>query len=303
MLVTGAAGFIGSHFVRSNISKYEIRCIDNGKTGDWSRLPDNVLKMDLDLGLAQDDNLLSLLQDVQVLVHLAAEKHNSSITSPDSMFRTNVTATERLFRLAQQAGVEDIVYSSSLYVYGSHTGTPAFEKEQVFPTTNYGISKLAGELLLRKVALESGIRWHCPRFYFIYGPNQFALGGYKSVIVKNFENAIEGRPLTINGDGNQKLDYVYIDDLIGILNALIDSKRSTGVLNVASGIPRSINEIIEIISSLTSEKKIVYLPKDSTHGTARFGSTQLLNQNFGNMMNAKLEDGLKRIWMEHINGN
>jgi len=296
IVVTGAAGFIGSHFVNHFSNEYHIKAIDNLKTGEWSRINSKVEKINIDINFASDKELEQILQGTEILVHFAAEKHNSSISQPKNLFETNVIATEKLFSVAGICKVKKIIFSSSLYVYGNQNKSQTSKSTIPTPDTNYGISKLAGEFILKKIAREFDLIWHSPRFYFIYGPHQFASGGYKSVIVKNFENARNRMPLTINGDGKQELDYVYIDDLLIVMKKLIDSEKTTGTFNLSSGNATSVNEIISIISKITGQTEIKYLPKDITDNTSRSGATSELLEYFDYAPITNLQDGLSKIW-------
>ena len=298
VVITGAAGFIGSHFVNSSGFKYNLTLIDNERSGEWSRIVAPCQRINKDLNEIHEAELRAIFERTDVLIHLAAEKHNSSIKTPEAIYNLNIVSTERLFRIAAESGIKQIIFSSSLYAYGKSNDLPMVETSQAKPKTNYGISKLAGELILEKLSIEYGIKWHAPRFFFIYGPNQFADGGYKSVITKNFERALRNEPLTINGDGEQTLDYVYISDLLRFLDRMVLLEYSSGVTNIASGNAISINGVIELIGEITGIKERIYLPADSTHRTFRFGSTSRLEKIFGIKTEIDMNEGLERIWKE-----
>ena len=106
------------------------------------------------------------------------------------------------------------VFSSSLYTYSRTSGPAACEDDALHPSTVYGISKLAGERLFHTVGTERELRFNILRYYFIYGPKQYAGLGYKSVILKNFERILTNCRPVIYGDGLQALDYVYVDDAV-----------------------------------------------------------------------------------------
>src|SRR5262249_59343500 len=129
--------------------------------------------------------------------------------------RGNVEGTHQLLTAAVRHGLRHVVFSSSLYAYGRMTGPPCVEDDCPQPTTVYGISKLAGEHLVRHFGKE--LPGTILRFYFVYGPRQFAGMGYKSVIVKNFERLLSSDPAVVYGDGRQALDYVYVDDVVDAL--------------------------------------------------------------------------------------
>ncbi|MCU1403201.1 MAG: NAD-dependent epimerase/dehydratase family protein, partial [Microbacteriaceae bacterium] len=207
-LVTGGAGFIGHSLVNRLVANgHRVIAVDNERSGDWSRVDE---RAERDARGIQDftiDDWRERLQAVDVVFHLAAEKYNSSNATPERVLDINVVATERLFRAA--AGIVDkVVFTSSLYSYGSMGPATMSERDRPEPTTHYGVSKLAGEHMLRAISRETPLSWTVARLFFIYGPRQYAGGGYKSVIMSNFERIKRGEAPTIRGDGLQSLDYV-----------------------------------------------------------------------------------------------
>ena len=175
------------------------------------------------------------LEGIDHLFHLAAEKHNQSKHDPDAILRANVLGTHALFAAAARCGVKKTVFASSLYSYGRLAGPPCSETDLPLPTTVYGISKLCGERLLAHATSQPPMRGDSLRFFFVYGPRQFAGMGYRSVIVKNFERMRAGQPPIIFGDGSQRLDYVYVDDVVEATLRCMESPGSGRVLNVGSG--------------------------------------------------------------------
>ncbi len=131
--VTGAAGFIGSHLSRALAAEHDVIGIDNGRSGDWNRVADSVARHNLDITAPDASDWADLLRDTDVLFHLAAEKYNSSRTTPQRVIDTNITATARLFEGAARAGVQQVVFTSSLYAYGS-VGPEPMSEEQVLQT-------------------------------------------------------------------------------------------------------------------------------------------------------------------------
>jgi UDP-glucose 4-epimerase len=125
-----------------------------------------------------------LLEGVQVLFHLAAEKHNNSLDHPERVLAVNAVGTHRLFEAAGKAGTARVVFSSSLYACGRLFGGDLREDEPPVPATVYGATKLAGEALLRAAAGRYGFHHASLRFFFVYGPGQAEGTGYPSVIVR-----------------------------------------------------------------------------------------------------------------------
>src|SRR5258708_3649499 len=192
-LVTGAAGFIGCHLVEA---LHEAGCavtgVDDERSGDWARLTVPCTQVRRDFAGLGADELDDLCHGVDVVFHLAAEKHNSAKATPQKIIDVNLSGTRRLFEAAARARRPKVVFTSSLYAYGSMGPDPMREADIPAPTTVYGVSKLAGEHLLRVAYDDHALPWSAARLFFIYGPRQYAEGGYKSVILSNFERLARG---------------------------------------------------------------------------------------------------------------
>jgi UDP-glucose 4-epimerase len=188
IVVTGAAGFIGGHLCRrvKQTLGADIVAVDSLRSGDWMRTPSGLVQLQRDIAEIDFTEWLNILKGVDVLFHLAAEKYNSSKSSPEQLLRTNVLATERLFRAAASSNVKRVVFTSSLYAYGSMGPRKMLETDLPRPRTLYGASKIMGEHLLHAIGKEAGLSWNVARLFFIYGSGQFAEGGKKTVIVKKF---------------------------------------------------------------------------------------------------------------------
>lgn len=297
--ITGAAGFIGSHLVRFLIANHnsQIIGIDNERSGDWDRVDPACRRVHRSLVDMTFDEMVEALTDVHVLFHLAAEKYNSSQSTPAAVIDTNIVATHRLFLAAATAGVEKIVFTSSLYAYGSTGPDVMAESDVPAPTTMYGMSKIAGENLLRVVQRDHGTAWAVARLFFTYGPDQYADGGYKSVIITNFERMRRGEAPIINGDGTQELDYVYIDDCVAALTALAVSPVNGLIVNVASGQGQSINDLTSLMQEAAgSDQQPVTGPADWTAGTSRVGRNDRIKDTIGWAPRVPIDRGLADVW-------
>jgi UDP-glucose 4-epimerase len=306
--ITGAAGFIGHHLVKKIAeTDCEIRAIDNLQSGNWKSLPDGVQAINQDITTMDEKQRELFLRDVKVFYHLAAEKYNSSSMTPERVVDANIVATEKLFRTAVRVGVPRIVFTSSLYAYGNTGPSCMHEGDVPLPNTHYGVSKLAGEHFLRTLCSGSATSWNVARLLFIYGPGQFSGGGYKSVIVKNFERILEGKNPIINGDGLQSLDYVFVEDCINALLLIGNSELSLQTVNVASGEATSIQSLVKQMCSVSNTTFIPeYAANDATHGTFRVGKNTQINDLFGWTPKTSMEDGLRKTWewmnLEGANG-
>jgi UDP-glucose 4-epimerase len=270
--------------------------LDDERTGDWGRTEVGLERIDGSLEAMSPGELRGACEGANLLVHLAAEKHNTPGVTADRTLSVNVAATARLFDAAGAAGVEKIVFASSLYAYGSVGPAAMSETDIPTPTTIYGVSKLAGEHLLRAAERTHGLRWGVARLFFIYGPRQFAEGGYPSVIVRNFDRMRRNQRPVVNGDGTQALDYVYVDDCIDGFVALAAAEHGLTV-NLASGRAVSVNDLTAAMLR-AAESSLVPTPgpKDWTDGTCRWGVTTTAAERLDWAASTPLDVGLQRVW-------
>lgn len=297
VLITGAAGFIGSHLGNKivELGLGRVVGIDNLRSGSWDRCHPEIVRHSIDLNEISTDTWASLLKGIDWVFHLAAEKYNSSRSTPERLIATNLMATERLFRASASARVKRLVFTSSLYSYGLLGNHQMKESDLPCPLTLYGASKLAGEHFLAAIDREISLSWNVARLFFIYGPGQYAEGGYKSVINLNFERLLRAESSLINGDGRQELDYVYIDDCVDALLRMASTTAESQVLNVASGVGRSIIELTEVMREIvTSSASPEFRPADWTHGTSRVGSPNRILEVLGWSARTSLHEGLVR---------
>jgi len=295
VLITGGAGFIGSALANSLRELYDVVAVDNLSTGDWGRVSSQIEKINFDFALRPFEELCNLLRGVDYVFHLAAVKLHNEENSNVKIIENNISATNSLIQACTLMGVKKIVFSSSLYAYG-HTSFPEMDEgTALVPKTVYGVSKMAGEGLFRSEAQKTGLDYAIARLFFIYGPNQFASGGYKSVIVKNFERLLQGQPAIVNGVGDQVLDYVYLDDCVYYLKGLMFSDFS-GVANISTGNGISIIKLVQEMLEITGMGKIEFEAKDWTAGTIRIGNNALITQLFPGYVQTPLRLGLEKTF-------
>lgn len=299
VLVTGGAGFIGSHLVRhlANMGGAPT-VLDNLSSGalGHSDTGGNVIQKDLEQFSIEDWE--KVLTPNQTVYHLAAKKLNTPGVSDESLFATNLRSTIALARAAVRRGVRKIVFTSSLYVYDHELRAPTTELTAPNPRTLYGISKLAGEQALSAILADTEVKFSLVRLYFVYGPGQYPGRGYKSVIVKNFERILAGLPPQVCGSGHQALDYVFVGDVVNALIHVAQADSSGRLYNVGSGRATSISDLtrsmLEVADPLTRE--IEHLPADWTEGTSRSGKAKNLREEFGWMPRTSLQEGLEATW-------
>jgi UDP-glucose 4-epimerase len=298
VVVTGGAGFIGSHLVRQLVERRaaQVVVIDSLRYGDPANLGElpGVALVRHELGRDPDAALEPALDGCELVFHLAAEKHNQSKDEPSRVIAANVTGSLALYEKACAAGARRIVFTSSLYAYGRMAGGPFVESERCEPRTVYGVTKLAGEHLLGHVSRERGVPYAVLRYLFIYGPKQFAGMGYKSVIVKSFEHLLAGNPPVVYGDGTQALDYVYVDDCVEATIRAMEHESSGEVFNIASGVATPVKTLIDTIVAVSGSKlEPEHGPADWTAGSERFGDPSKAARVLGWHATTPLEEGLR----------
>ncbi|HEY8156245.1 MAG TPA: NAD-dependent epimerase/dehydratase family protein [Myxococcota bacterium] len=305
VMVTGGCGFIGSHLIRRLLAEGARRVIalDSLRYGSEQNLAglpeggERVTLVRFALGSDEPALLDRFLEGVDHLFHLAAEKHNQAKHEPDAILRANVLGTNHLFAAAARGGVKKTVFTSSLYSYGRLSGPPSRETDLPAPTTVYGISKLCGERLLAHHAAAGTMRGDCLRYFFVYGPRQFAGTGYKSVIVKNFERIRAGQAPVIFGDGSQRLDYVYVDDVIDATLRCMQAPDGGRLLNVGSGVGTSIRELTAAMLSVAGSRlSPVHAPPDWTAGSSRVANVAAIRSALDWAPRVSLEEGLRATW-------
>ncbi|MGH9889265.1 MAG: NAD-dependent epimerase/dehydratase family protein [bacterium] len=304
-LVTGGCGFIGQHLVRALLARGACRVVvlDSLRFGDPDHLAElgrAVTLVRFALGHTPAAELPQHLEGVDLLFHLAAEKHNASRDDPQSLLASNVAGTQALLAAAALAGVRKVVFSSSLYAHGRRHAPVLREDEIPRPDTVYGISKLAGEHLLREAERTHGMPWVALRYFFVYGPRQYPGLGYKSVIVHNLERVARGLPATVKGDGRQALDYVYVDDVVEATLLAMEADVSGEVMNVGSGQPTEIRTLLDVLVRVAGGPPVLErLPADETDGTFRVADIHRMQERLAFSPGTSLEEGLTRThaWM------
>ena len=306
-LITGAAGFIGSHLVRhfSAQSNNRVAALDSLRYSRWpTTMAPNVKTLTVDLTQCSFSEMCEHLAGCDVLLHFAAEKHNNSKDLPQIVVDTNVSATLRLFEAAGHAGVKKVVFASSLYAYGRYFGSNMIEEEVPQPKTVYGITKLTGEGLARYIGDKYGVAVTIVRLFFVYGPRQYVGLGYPSVIVRNFMRILKGERPLIFGDGRQELDYVNVADVVAAIELLIGRETASDLFNISTGRGVSINHLTELMLEVAkSSLKPFHSEPDWTSGSRRVGDFGRLSSEIGWHPHVSMEAGLKEVydWLQEKN--
>ena len=262
ILVTGAAGFLGSHLCEKlQELKYKVIGIDNMIGGDLDNLPNNLEFHKLDCCDFKKVN--KIMKGVDIVYHCAATAHEGlSVFSPVEITKNNYLATVSVISAAINNKVKRIIYCSSMARYGKQP-TPFTEDMIPNPVDPYGISKVAGELVLKNLCNLNGVEWVIAVPHNIIGPKQKYDDPFRNVVSIMLNRILQNKSPIIYGDGEQKRCFSYIDDCIYCLLKLVDSKSVVGeIINIGPDEEFvTINKVAEICSNITgSNLKPEYHP-------------------------------------------
>jgi nucleoside-diphosphate-sugar epimerase len=247
-LVTGGAGFIGSHVVRALTRRNdEVRVFDNLSTGSLANLEG--LPVSFQKGnICSIDELAVAMKEVEFVYHFAAFiSAPDSVTQPEACYATNILGSLNVLQAAHRAGVKRVVLASSAAVYGDTEGAIP-EDAPKNPASPYAVSKLAMEETARLFTRTYGLETVCLRFFNVYGPGQSPDSPYAAVIPQFIHDLEKGKGITILGDGQQTRDFIYVDDVaIACLLAMEHMDATGGTFNIADGRSISIIKLAEIL--------------------------------------------------------
>jgi len=312
VLVTGGAGFIGSHIVERLYRDWQVIVFDNLSSGDKSNIEDMDARF-IEGDIREQKALTEACNDVGVVFHLAAMiSVTESMESPETTVQTNTLGTLNLLRAAQAQGVETIVFSSSSAIYGDNPASQKNEEMIPEPGSPYAVSKLDGEYFLRIYRELYGINTVSLRYFNVFGPRQSPASAYAAVIPSFLHRAIRGEDIIVYGSGTQTRDFVYVEDVVranllaaGLVHADLrpeDAKLGhkagsygNNVYNVASGFSLSVNDLAKEIKDITGSKSNVI------HATERAGDVKhsladisRIQRDLGFKPLVSLQEGLRR---------
>jgi UDP-glucose 4-epimerase len=300
VLVTGGAGFIGSHLAAHLLERgYEVRVLDNFATGRRS----NVSALDRELELIEGDiqsyeRASNAVAGCEVVLHQAAlPSVPRSVQDPLTSNATNVIGTLNVLLAARDHGVRRVVCASSSSVYGSSPGTaPRREDQPSLPISPYATGKLAGEGYARSFHEVYGLETVALRYFNVFGPRQDPTSQYAAVIPNFITGLLTAQPPVIFGDGEQSRDFTYIANVVHANMLAIDAEGVTGsVYNVACGERVTLNRLVAELRELTgSPLEPVYAaprPGDIRHSLA---DLSLARAELGYEPSVQLREGLER---------
>ena len=301
VLITGGAGFIGSHLADALLAKgYSVRVLDDLSTGKRSNLQLDDPRIELIEGDVADAALVAkVMVGCCAVAHLAAVASvQASVDDPVRTHQSNFIGTLNVCEAMRQAGVKRVLFASSAAIYGNNgEGQSIDEDTAKAPLTPYASDKLAGEHYLDFYRRQHGLEPAVFRFFNIFGPRQDPSSPYSGVISIFSERAVKGLPITVFGDGEQTRDFVYVEDLVDLLVQAIEAPTlEVGAVNVGWNQATTLKQMLQALREVVGDLPPI------TYGPARSGdirhsraNNQRLLQRFTFPEQTPMSVGLARL--------
>ena len=296
VLVTGGAGFIGSHLVRAILARGDnVRVLDDYSSGSKANLDGVDVELVVE-DIRNEATVKRAVEGVDTVFHLAAfVSVPASMEDPTKCYDTNVMGSLNILRAAQEAGVHRVVLASSAAVYGERDEI-VLENDTPLPVSPYAVSKLSMEHLAQMYTRAYGLETVCLRFFNVFGPCQSPDSPYAAAIPRFTQDLINKNQVTIYGDGSQTRDFVFVEDVVqGILKASEVEDVAGKVFNLSGGKSISILELVDILHRFFPEAK------EPTYGPARDGDIRFSQADITRAIealeyrpNVAVEEGLRR---------
>lgn len=256
VLVTGGAGFIGSHVVDALVARrHKVLVVDDLSTGRADNIPPGVDLVRMDIRSPSVKDVFRGYRP-EVVFHLAAQKNvRTSLEQPVFDAEVNIHGSLNVLDQAKRFHAKQFIFSSTCGVYGSARLLPTRESEPANPESPYCIAKRTIEQYLEFFHGTFGMRTASLRYANVYGPRQDPKGE-AGVVAVFFENFLKNQPLIIHGDGRQTRDYVYVDDVVRA-NMLALQRRAQGIFNIGTGRQTSVNALAKRMREMTSSRSAI----------------------------------------------
>ena len=292
-IVTGGAGFIGSHLVDQLLKNgHEVIVLDNFSTGrkeNLDHIKGRIQIVECDLSISGE--WISYFNDVDFVFHLAALADIvPSIQHPKAYYDANVNGTFNVIQACNNSRIKKIVYAASSSCYGIPDNYPTSEKEEIRPQYPYALTKRLGEELVMHWSNVYKVPAVSTRFFNVYGTRSRTSGTYGAVFGVFLAQKLAGKPMTIVGDGNQTRDFTYVTDVAEALIAAANSDVSGKIYNIGSGKTVSVNRLVELLGG---EK--VHIPKRPGEPDCTFADIQLIKKDLNWSPKISIEVGVAKV--------
>jgi UDP-glucose 4-epimerase len=291
-VVTGAAGFIGSHMVDLLLDRgYRVHAIDNLTGGRLDNLAHHDGNADLvfeteDIRRLEPDH--SLFKGVRYVFHFAGIGDIvPSVERPLDYMETNVQGTARVLEAARQAGVSKLVYAASSSCYGLAKETPTTESAPIDAQYPYALSKYMGEMSVFHWGRVYGLPVNSIRIFNAYGPRSRTTGAYGAVFGVFLAQKLANKPFTVVGDGTQGRDFVFVTDVASAFLAAAETEQTGECFNVGNGDPQSVNRLVELLGG-----EIEYIPKRPGEPDVTWAQTDKIRSQLGWEPRVSFEEGV-----------
>lgn len=303
VLVTGGAGFIGSHLVDGLLARgHSVTVLDKLSSGTMDNLKTHTGKPAFRFiqgDIRDAEAVKRALAGVDAVIHEAAMiSVPLSIKNPEFARSVNVDGTLTLLKASLGHGVKRFVYSSSCAVYGEQAGPPISENAPLKPLSPYASSKLAAEKNCLAFHEREGLETVCLRYFNVYGPRQ-TFGEYAGVMMKFLERLRSDQPPIIYGDGEQTRDFIFVGDVAEATLLALERKGVAGeVINIGTGEATSINELCEIFLAAAGNTGLNPINKSPRAGDIRHSQADIKKAEklLGFKPRVSLKEGVKRLW-------
>ena len=294
VLITGGAGFIGSHIAEHFSGRADVRVLDNLRTG----YRENLQGLDVEFveGSITDLQVVrGAVKDVDYVFHLAAMiSVPESMEKPQECVELNTQGTLNVLRESADAGVKKLCLSSSAAIYGDNPVVPKIETMYPEPKSPYAVTKLDGEYYCNIFTEEGWLKTACMRYFNVFGPRQDPASQYAAAVPIFIHKALRNEPITIFGDGEQTRDFIYVKDIVAANVYLAEHSEFSGVHNVAYGKRQTVNDLARMIIDLTNSKSTIeYAPVRAGDVKHSLASVEKISER-GFMPTSDFQSGLKK---------
>jgi len=297
IIVTGGAGFIGSHLVDRLISlNHKVIVIDNLSTGRLSNLKKNIKKIKfVKADLSKKSKWVLSFKKIDCVFHLAGLADIvPSIEKPNEYYEANVTSTLNVMEISKKYKIKKVLYSASSSCYGIPKLYPTKENSKISPEYPYALTKYLGEQIVLHWGKLYGIQTISLRLFNVYGLRSRTTGAYGAVFGVFLAQKISNRPITIVGTGNQTRDFTYVSDVVEAFIKAMNSKYNSLVLNIGSNKTYKIKYLVKLLNH-----KSVHIPKRPGEPSKTWADTTKAKKYLNWQPKISLEQGVK-IMIDNI---